>query len=604
MKTTLQAFVLVLATFGAGHSGAAEAEAIAAVPEEDLPEPLPAPKNGWQSVLDTNRWRGVTFRRSYGSLVEALSEAHGPEQFSQRLDFAEFLIAYMFLPEAQSILDESAKGDEPVPMRLRAMREAVTLLNGRAPETMELSPLFVPQRQDRDLWITLHALATNDSEALEAHLPHAFRALGMQSRAVAQTVFPVFVEAAIALENKELATAVIPFIDKVPHLTGTPYGQYLYGRYSELMGNNKTALDAYLAASAGWDRAAARARLAMADMALADGGQGALLAARDTLADSSDAWRGDQYELQVLLRQAEILTRLGEPVDGLLAFGKVMSRFPQTPEAERAMPQARDLLDQVYATGANGEIAIAKWMDIHLMLLPFFENQPAFAYYNEQLADRAYALGGTVLAAAEYQRTLRTLEDLAYFEPDNMSYADSIARVYVKRIAALRDSGRHEEALVELKNAETRLLKAGNGQLTSLKADVLAAIGDHDALLAMSLSTPNLMQMRAQVKALVEAERWGEAGATLQKMRRAHPHGFNVHDASYLLIAAHKTSDAETVAEVGRDFPSLTSSQGWVEVAQSMSQAPIKAMPLMEDKADAQLDRLQDVLLSLKDSGL
>ncbi|MCP4822130.1 MAG: hypothetical protein GY883_23350 [Shimia sp.] len=608
MKLAPTAIVLVTVNLWVSAGNTAESEepkgAGAVAAEVAMADPLPAPMNGWQSVLDTNRWRGVKFRASYASLVEALSEAHGPELFSRRLDFAEFLIAHMMLPEAQSILNVVAQGDDPVPMRLHAMRDAVALLNGDLPQDPSRSPLFVPQREDRDLWLTLNALATNDSLALSERLPAAFDGLGRQSRPIVQAVLPVFVEAAIALENKDLATAAVPLIDGVPHLSGTSYGQYLYGRYAQLMGNNKTALDAYLAASSGFDRASARARLAMADMALADGGQGALLAARDTLAVSDDAWRGDHFELQVLLRQAEILTRLKEPVDGLLAFGKVMSRFPLTDEAARAMPQAQALLDEVYETGENGQIPIAKWMEIHLMLLPFFEDQPAFSYYNEQLADRAYALGGTFLAANEYQRTLGALQDLVAHDPDNQTYKEAIQRVRLKRIVALRDAGRHSDAMEEIARAEAGGGTGDTARLASLKADVFVARQDYQNLLQTSLEAPNVTQLRAQAKGLMMAQQWEEARQVLDRLRTGHPHAFSVQDAAYLLITAHKTGDKDMVETVGRSFPELTKSEGWVDVAQSMSQAPIAAMPLREDKAEKQLDRLEDVLLSLKDSGL
>ena len=87
-----------------------------------------------------------------------------------------------------------------------------------------------------------------------------------------------------------------------PELAGAESGTFLRARAAQKRGDAATALKIYLEAAEGWDQYAVRARLAVADMALADGGRGALLAAQSTLEGGSEAWRGGRYELEVLRR--------------------------------------------------------------------------------------------------------------------------------------------------------------------------------------------------------------------------------------------------------------------------------------------------------------
>ena len=575
------------------------------VPGHDPPSEasVKRPGSGWQSMMDTRRWREEVFRDAYADIVDVLSNSHGASIPKEELNFAELMLSQMFLVEAGSVAEAVEPANDIQAQRKKALLDAASVLMGQPIEDLSRSPLAATDRPDHGLWLALHAIATEDADMLGRYIEPAFQGLSRQSPQVVQSVLPVLTEAAIELGNTALADSATALLSELPEVYASPAGHFLRGRNAELQGNLATALKSYLEAARGWERYAARARIALADMAIRDGGRGALLAARNVLTDGSDAWRGDRYELQVLMRHASISRQLGDDLESLLLLAKVMSRFPNEPEIASARHEAEALLEAVYMSGAAGEIRLSQWMEVHLLILPFLEHMPEFAEYNEVLADSVFELGGTVLAATEYRRTLALL-GAAAGKKETGSLTPDIVRVKLKLIKALSHAGLDDLALEEVDAIELSNLAEFRNDVLAAKAEVLAKVGDSDRLLTTPVMNPGPTHLREIAYALFTRQRWEEAVNFYKRLRSNYPSAFSARDASYLLIAANRIGDTGTVYDVTRDFRELTESQEWADLAASLADAPIEMKPLAADNADAQMLRLQQTLKNLEDSGL
>ncbi len=552
--------------------------------------------------IDLRTWPSNRFHAAFARQVITLSSAHGPEKPATLLDFAELYLTQMMLYEAGSTLKGTVPQNFAQEIRHKALSEAAGLLAGTPVESVQGSPLMDLARPDRAFWVSLHAIASSDGELLNSNLADGFVGLTHQPKPVLRVVLPLFIEAAVVLKQQALASQAVWLIEELPDLSVSPAGYFLKGRVAELQGNNKTALDAYFEASNGWDKSAARARLALADMALRDQGHGALLAARDVLAQGADSWRGDNYELQILEKLAAVYVKLGEAKPGLVTYGKIAVRFPVSKASEDARGKASELLDRVYGDGSTGEIPLAVWMDIHLKILPLFKDHKDFPTYVESLADRAMMLGGSSLASTEYQRALMLLENnSALFE--GASFATQRDLLLLKLARAQRRMGKLAHARDTLDKIERVEDEAFREDLFALKAVVLAEIGDQERFLSTYVSKPDAVQLRNMAKTLAVREDWANSIQFYQQLQTEFPDAFSAEDATYLLIAARRFGDKGIESRVVAEFPGLTTSSEWIALAKGFLEIPVELSPLRQDAAQSRLESLDRALKKIENSG-
>ncbi|WP_372884240.1 tetratricopeptide repeat protein [Shimia sp.] len=553
-------------------------------------------------IMDLRTWPANRFKTAFVQQIITLSSAHGPEKPSVLLDFAELYLSQMMLYEAQSVLSDVRPQNFAQEIRHKALREAAALLAGSPVGSVDESPLMDPTRPDSAFWLSLHAIATSDGALLNDSLTDGFVGLTHQPKPVLRVVLPLFIEAAVALKKEPLASQAVRLIDELPDLTLSPTGYFLRGRVAELQGNNKTALDSYFEAAAGWDRYAARARLALADMALRDRGRGALLAARDVLAQGADSWRGDSYELAVLEKLAAVHVKLGDAKPGLVTYGKIAVRFPVSEASEDARAKASELLDRVYGDGSTGEIPLGSWMDIHLKILPLFKEHKDFPAYVEQLADRALSLGASSLASTEYERALRLMQhNEILFEA--AQYRQQSDRVLLKLARAQRKMGKLALARDTLDQIDPAEDPAFREELFALKASVLAEIGDQDRFLRTYVARPDASQLRNMARALAERQDWSNTIQFYTQLQDQFPEAFSAEDATYLLIAARRSGDRSTENRVVADFPGLTQSSEWIALAKGIQETPAELLPLRQDAAQSRLESLERTLKKIENSG-
>lgn len=567
--------------------------------------PLVEPSTARQKFveMDLLRWPVDGFYGAFNKLMNDLITAHGVEKPAVMLDFAELYLSQMLLSEAGSILDSIVPETKAQGRRHMALSQALSLLRGNPIKSLEQSPLIGTDRPDHAFWMTLEAIAKSDADGLTASIPAGFAAMVHQPRPVLRATLPVFLEAAIAVGQTDLAQVAVQLLDELPELSDAPVGLFLRGRVAELVGNEKTALDYYFEAASGWDRYAARGRLALADMALGNDSEGALLAARDVLVAGADSWRGDNYELSVLMRLAKVSGKLGDIERELITYGQVVMRFPLTPQATGAREKIESLLDQLYDKGVDGSLPLANWMNVHLRLMPIFKEYPGFPDQVERLADKAFDLGGYSLAITEYTRAIMLRSEIAHLfgaTPEQKP----LDRLAYKLGHAQFKSGDPEQARATLEQIDTTGNPTLQERVSALLILVLDSLGDGDGVLQTQLENPNAHHLRSTARAMIDRQMWPEAIGTLLKLWEDFPSLFNSDDAAYLLIAAYHNADIATAERVVAAFPTLTKTDGLPDLAADMLVDPAPILPLNKEGADARLGSLDKTLDNIEASGL
>ncbi|SHH78368.1 tetratricopeptide repeat protein [Cognatishimia maritima] len=610
MNAILQRLWLILL-----GSVSATALVAASAPKEEVAEPLApkvekkeeilAPRTGVQTLfdLDLRRWPEERFYENLSAQIDALSHSHGVEGRVVMMDIAEIYLGQMMLYEAGSVLEGINGAGASREMRLRALRDAHRLLDGYPVDDFETSPLAAPNRVDRAFWAVLQAISSGDPVMLAENLEPGLLGLMHQTRPVAHKMLPILTEAMIEVGAHVHAEQALRLLEDFPDLSEAPVGSFLRGRAHQFINNESSALAAYFEAAKGFDRYAARARLALAKMALDDGGRGAILAARDVLEHGKNSWKGDFLEVQNLQTLAEVYVKNQDDIAALTAYGTIMLRFPGTAASDQAEEKASARLQAVYAAGEAGDIPLSHWLSVHYQLVPAFRYYAAFPKYVERVGDHLYKTGGTSMAADEYQRGLDLLRDLRIHHPERAD-DDLEFQLHLKKAEALAAGGQYREAKELLASLEMPDAADQREVVNRLRASVYAKIGDAEGLLRTHVKTPTPSNLRHVAQALWAKGNWAEAITFYERLWQEFPGQFDADDATYLLIAAHRADRDDVTDRVISFFPKLTESEGWMEIAQSFRTDPPPVFPLSRYAADNRIDRLQKSLENLSKSGL
>ena len=606
---TIPFWVLLLASgvYSASDPGEEEPKVEEAEPAPKEPKKLEitAPQTSVQQLfdLDLRRWPEERFYENLTGLINELSVRYGDEATATLLDTAELFLGQMMVAEAESVLGELEDVSPGQLRRKTALKHAQMLLNGASVDDFEASPLNEDSRPDRAFWSVLQAIATADGAMLNENLSGGVLGLIHQTRPVARSVLPIIIEAMIETEQLTLAARSLELLEDFPDLSDAPMGHYLRGRAAEKQNNQKTALVHYFEGIKGFDRYAVRSRLAIADMAIMDGGRGALMAAEDVLENGLDSWRGDQFEIATLQKLHEVYAAADERVEGLILLSKITMRFPGTEAAERAEAASKDALRAVYQDGFDGKIPLSRWLSVHLRLVPAYRYHPEYARLVEELADHLMTLGGTTMAAKEYQRALDFRVDLKDLNSDWVS-EEEMTQNKLKLARAYAAGGQYQEAKEALATLDGAVDIMVRNDINTLRAKIAAQMGDADGLLRTHVMSPSAENLRNVSHALWEKQEWDGANEFYNRLWAEYPGSFSLSDATYLLIAAHRTGDRNTATRVVEAFPGMTESENWVRLAESFLSQPPDVSTLTLDAANGRLDRLNSALENIQGNGL
>lgn len=563
---------------------------------------LPLATSQRRADLDLRHWQAGTFKEDLSSLIAKLSAGSGSEHTETQMDTAELYLTHMLLDEASSVLDRVVPDSPANARRYRALSDAAALLKGNPVAAFATSPLSDPARSDMAFWSSLQAISSSDGQLLRANIQSSYTGLGQQSKAVLRELLPLFVEATVELGLTQHADIALRLIEELPDLVAPSTKQFLIGRASEKRDNNAAALVAYLEAAEGNDVYAARARLAIADKALENGGRGALLAAQSTLENGAESWRGDSYELELHRSLARVYHLLENEVEEALTLGKILARFPSEPGVEDTRREAQERLASIYLKGAEGKYPLSDWMNLHLRLLPVFRTLPGFANQIETLADYVLKLGSTDLAAREYRSAIRITQEQE--EAQQADFDTDLFRLNMKLAEAQLNGGLLDHARVTL---ELMDLDAGKNSIEDyrvLRARVLSGLDDRGEFLGVFLENPSVDHLRDMGMALSKEEQWEQSADVYLQMWKSYPKKFELQDAARLLIAVNRSGDLETLDRIVRAFPDLTESKHLISMVNNIDSAPSALLPLRVEGAVERLDRLDTALDSIKKSGI
>ncbi len=531
------------------------------------------------------------------------SEDDGPSVHEAEilLDLAALHLAHGLLPEGRSVLG-GLSDDLQLPQALRrdVLRIGFWALSGAAPDAatqtmIETSGVFWPERP---LLLALtNARAGATSEAAP-HLEAALARLDTLPPPVAATLLPELLEVAIDAEDWPVAKSFATRFAYHPDLLEGAAYRYLLGRAAEAGKDHLAAFESYSVASAGSDRWAQRARLALIAMGRSTGSLGDE-DARTLLLQSASIWRGDDLEIEALERLAEVSLELDDEVTAIGAFGEIIRRHPETPAADHAAAETAVLIDDLYDRGASGEMRLSAFLNAHRAIAPDFAFQPGFAAQSERLADRMFEIGATAGAAEEYAATHDRLAVLRDLEIEEVA-PERFDVLRLKKAEALIRGGQFVLAAPLLAAPMEGSSEKLEDRANLLRAEMFSETGENSAVLATRMTAPPASYRRIRALAHYAEADWPAARDEYARLWRAEGRALPFGDAINLLLSAHRAGDSVLVLELARAFPDLTESPQWREIAEGLTQSAPEIFPLKAQSAQQRMDEAGETVSRLE----
>lgn len=311
-------------------------------------------------LIDLRAWalggRG-DFVRNRTQLIAAISDLPDSRRNSGRWELARFYVAHDEAAEALGILELMLDEDEGLidTAEFRAVRGLANLMQrrtGQALEDLRHPELLVDP--DASLWRTLAAEPEGRTqEALDAYL------LGKDIigfyRAERQAAFRLAaIKAALAEERYELAEDELAEFESLD-LTQGQRGQALLlrARLAAARGEIVAALDLFEQAAQTPDPgAAALARLERIRFALKHENLTPTLAV-EQLEDLRFAWRGQDFEIDLLSTLGELYISIGRYRQGFNTLRQAVEVYPDDPRTGRIVRQMQRYFELLFLEGGG-----------------------------------------------------------------------------------------------------------------------------------------------------------------------------------------------------------------------------------------------------------
>jgi len=553
---------------------------------------------------------GRPFLEEREALMEAVLQAgdEPPERARALTDLAEFHFAHGFMTEGLSLLSDLDDTALPTAHRLRAaaLELAMGLTNPvDRPLTDRASALLTHDTHGKwpeaPLMRALSYLRTGDCATAQADLEDAAKRLHRYPDPVRELVLPPLLDCAIESEAWPVARDLAEAFETLPTLKGSAALHYPLGKVAEAGGDTLAAFDHYALAQDGRDLWAHRARRALVDLGLREE---ALSVERAValLEQETEQWRGDEAGAETLDRLAELQVTANDLASAVVTYGRLIQRHAGSPAAKGAQQKAGTLIDALYAPATAEDARLSQLMDWHKRIAPFYRFVYSFSLASERFADRFREAGATAAASREYATIrdhLTAADDLGIFSVP----VNQIDRLSVKEAEALLEGGQFD-ALGALLAQPIEPEDADLARRMALvRAQYFDETGQRAALLkATDLSTSDkVLRLRAQ--AFFQQENWPAARVSYAQLADRLGAETPLPDAIRYLLAAHRSGDRDTVAQVVQQFAGLTELPQWTEIAQTLSLDAPTLLPLRNETARARIEKAQDTLDTLGDPG-
>ncbi|TWB40544.1 tetratricopeptide repeat protein [Nitrospirillum pindoramense] len=300
--------------------------------------------------FDFQRWAKVDpngFIAGRQRLMNEITKAPPDDRPKLRLDLARFYAGNGFGQEALGLLEMARKDQPDLEKRAEfaAVRGTARILTGDAKGGLDdLTAPALQNEPDVALWRAYAAHTTGDDDT-------AYRLF--QSRKELLRTYPepfntrfglAAAEAALAKDDVGTANGLLDRLVKRGATKGPAETavNYLRGEAAHLEGDHEKAIESYREATEGPDRLyRTKARMALVDEELAAGKLTPAKAA-EQMEKMRFAWTGDDLELHILRRLADLHIKAGNFPQAFDTMKRAITLFPNSPEAPLITKQMTD----------------------------------------------------------------------------------------------------------------------------------------------------------------------------------------------------------------------------------------------------------------------
>ena len=516
------------------------------VPQQDSPRPDPAKFGATSHYLRP-------FAEEREALLAAVETAGPQEAAARRLDYVQFLTAHMMVPEAQSILGALRDGPTLDPASQdRALGYAAILsrLAGQSPAA-SLPPIW----RDDPLWSVLLAPPPETGEPGGADLRAALKALPHQSRHVATALLPDLFDRALMRGEVGVAAEILAAAPARTDLEGTAGLDLMRGRLALAQGGEEMAFDIFARLSEGLGQAAAKARLAMAEMALSRDDPALLPEIRALLLGGLSDWRGDAAALRLRVQLASVAEQIDDVPTAIEVMALILQEHPDTPEADLADARLGVVLGLFANQLHSGEMPLDAAVATVRRLDPLMVGRGDWIAVRARLAERLIDANLLQAAQAEYA-------NIAALPPATLRQAEAhvLDAAASRQARLLLAQGDSKGALAAL---DRRLVPRSADLLVPVAGLRVAASGTSDFpkrfLAALGVADPgDITDPAVQIGLAKAAREAGDIPAALA----AYDSAIGIASVPERLEAAHLAGEARDHARATRYVGLLPGERG------------------------------------------
>ena len=469
-------------------------------------------------VFDMEPWRNLTvnsLNRDRQTLQRTVAKSGGEERERHRMELARFFLSAGLQPEALGVLQaiEMERPEAAVDPEFRALKGAAQLLLGRVAEAADnLRHESLDNNDEGDFW--RGALLTAEGKHAEA-APILKRTTGILRPYPTGLKIPVGLlaaDAAIVTGDVRQAAQVVEVLRTAsPSVSQKAQIDYEIGRIKELAGDFSGAVAAWEEVMAGHNRLArAKAALARAELLM----KNKEITRKEGIAELEKlrfAWRGDDFEFNLLRRLGDLYLAENEFRDGLRTLRQAATYFRDRPAAAEVTRQMAQTFSDIYLGDRVNDLAplsaIALY-DEFKELTPTGEKGDTII---RRLADRLVAVDLLSQAAG-------LLDAQIQFRLQGIDKARVGAQLALVRLM----NREPERALAVLKASEVPGMPEDLvRQRRHLTARALAGGGQNDEALALLKGDASADAEQLRLEVLWTGQRWAEAAAVLRRLADA-----------------------------------------------------------------------------------
>lgn len=439
--------------------------------------------SGVPRLFDFTAWLGPetdSFLERRSELERAIAAATPSTRSRPRLALARFYFANLYAAETLGVLDAIERADPSFAAdpALRAMKGAAYLMNGdREEAARELGRAALDDQSEAALWRGSLAMSRGDARTAAREFAKGMNLIGTYPKALRNRFAFEIAEALIRTGQADDANPLLRVVlNNDPSPGDRAMARFLEGVEAKQRGRLGQALEAWQEVAAASDRPTRARALEARTVALLELGKLSRLEAIKQLDGLRFAWRGDQFEFELLHELGALLIAEGDYRRGLDTLRQAVVNFPDHPglaeikqqmsaafaevflgkDAERLSPiKALALYDEFKELMPAGEPGdtIARGLAARLVAVDLLDR--ADALLEDQVNHRAPGIDKARLATQlALVRLLDRRPEPALAALD-VAAGDDLPPALVRqrlqlRARALIDLGRNDQALVAL----------------------------------------------------------------------------------------------------------------------------------------------------------